>query len=90
MMVCLLGKGFLALNRSIRALPKETLPPPLYGDNLVFLYMKSYAFQHKLLSQSDGANTLVQGYYKVDGRDAMINGLCRRSKFLCRRGTIQC
>ncbi|XP_071915406.1 histone-lysine N-methyltransferase CLF isoform X2 [Coffea arabica] len=54
----------------------------------VFLYMNSY--DNKLISQSgDGANALIDGYYKVDGKETMGNGVRRRSKFLRRRGRVR-
>lgn len=38
----------------------------------VFLYMNSY--DNKLISQSgDGANALIDGYYKVDGKETMVS-----------------
>ncbi|CAI9110192.1 OLC1v1010172C2 [Oldenlandia corymbosa var. corymbosa] len=47
----------------------------------VFLYMNSY--ENKLLSQDeDGANALMEGYYKG-------NGVRRRSRFLRRRGKVR-
>lgn len=38
----------------------------------VFMYMNSY--ENKLLSQADdGANALMDGYYKVDGKETMVS-----------------
>ncbi|KAL3526794.1 hypothetical protein ACH5RR_011450 [Cinchona calisaya] len=54
----------------------------------VFLHMNSYG--NKLFYQAGvGANALVEGYYKVDGKETMGSGVRRRSRFLRRRGRVR-